>query len=263
MAEHGHDGFAERRPGDGPGAPREAQDPSACIIQGVPLFPLQNVVLFPGAVLPLHIFEQRYRAMAADALALKCSRTCAGPMDGRKLICMCRIRPGHDPMHDQPPLFDAACLGRIVHYEKLEDGRYNLLLQGIRRVRLARELPLGDGGDRKPYRRADLSPVACDKAFEIDVADTRERMKALCSRRPIHGTPVGRQLDRLFSSATPTVQLADILAFDLVEDIDQRQRLLEETDERRRVEHLWTLLDRQFPGTGSIPCGEGRFTCDA
>ncbi len=226
----------------------------------VPLFPLQSVALFPGAILPLHIFEQRYRAMAADALSLKCSRTCAGRMDGRKLICMCRIRPGYDPMQDQPPLFGVACLGQIVHYEKLGDGRYNILLQGLCRVRLGHEHPIGDGGDRKPYRRADLHPIHCSKAFEIDVADEREKMKALCCRPPIRGTPVGRQLERLFASSTPTVQLADVLAFDLVEDAEERQRLLEETDERRRVERLWSILDRQFPDPGSLLRHADRFS---
>lgn len=230
-----------------------------CVIPRVPLFPLMDVVLFPGAILPLHIFEQRYRAMAADALGLKCSRTCAGPMDGRKLICMCRIRPGHDPMDDQPPLFETACVGQVVHHEKLEDGRYNVLLQGLWRVRLGSEYPLGECGDRKPYRRADLHPIHCERAFEIDVADARQKARALCRRPPIEGTPVARQLEKLFCSEVPTVQLADVIAFDLVEDVEQRQRLLEETDERKRVGYLLSLLDRLFPEPGSTLCRQDRF----
>lgn len=229
------------------------------VIERAPLFPLLNVVLFPGAILPLHIFEQRYRAMAADALGLKCSRTCAGPMDGRKLICMCRIQPGHDPMDNQPPILDVGCLGQVVHHEKLADGRYNVLVQGLCRVKVGREYPLGEEGERKPYRRADVHPIACEKAFEIDVADARQKMKALCRRRPIEGTPVGRQLERLFSSEVPTVQLADVLAFDLVECINLRQQLLEETDERRRVEMLVGLLEKAFPEPGSLLSMADRF----
>lgn len=234
-----------------------------CILARVPLFPLLNVVLFPGAILPLHIFERRYRAMSADALGLKCSRTCAGPMDGRKLVCMCRIKPGHDPMNDQPPVFDVACVGHIVHHEKLADGRYNLLLQGLCRVKLGCEHPLGEAGDRKPYRRADLHPIASQKAFEIDVADARQKMKSLCRRPPIEGTPVGKQLERLFCSEVPTVQLGDVLTFDVIEDVEERQRLLEETDERRRVEHLVALLERQFPDPGSILAQGNRFDVNA
>ena len=280
MADVGHEGAAgDPRAGEQPAAKPAPGGPAAsaasgaaghqlatCVIERVPLFPLLNVVLFPGAVLPLHIFEQRYRAMTADALGLKCSRTCAGPMDGRKLVCMCRIKPGHDPMDDQPPLFDVACVGQIVHHEKLADGRYNCLLQGLCRVRLGREYPLGEGrGDqceRKPYRRADLRAIACERAFEIDVAEARQKMRSLCRRPPIAGTPVGRQLERLFCSETPTVQLADVLAFDLVEDADERQRLLEERDERRRVEQLVSLLDRQFPDPGSILSHKTRFDVD-
>lgn len=272
-----HGGSAQRPPGDvPPPAPvphsfplppehsaeahcqkQSPQDP--CVVPRVPLVPLLNVVLFPGAILPLHIFEQRYRAMVADALGLKCSRTCAGPMDGRKLICLCRIKPGHDPMDDQPPLFDVACMGQVVHHEKLGDGRYNVLLQGLCRVKLGHEYPLGEAGDRKPYRRADLHPMQCSKAFEIDVADAREKMKSLCRRPPIEGTSVGKQIARLFASEVPTVQLADVLAFDLVECIEQRQRLLEETEERRRVEHLLGLLEGLFPAPGSILAQGNRF----
>ncbi len=272
MAEDGHEASAGNRgPTDGPGgaassgtpgawkgATPASQDACACAASAVPLFPLLNVVLFPGAVLPLHIFEQRYRVMTADALGTKCAQR----PDGRRLICMCRIREGHDPMDDQPPIYEVGCVGQVIDHEKLGDGRYNILLQGLCRVRVGREYPLGEGHDRKPYRRADLHPVACDKAFEIDVADAREKMKSLCRRPPIAGTPVGRQLEKLFCSSMSTVQLADVLAFDVIEDIHERQRLLEETDERRRVEQLVALLDRQFPDAGAILSTKTRFDVD-
>ena len=272
MTEGGSDGFSTpfargqdpsaggQSPGQQPGLPGSC---GSDLIERVGLFPLANVVLFPGAVLPLHVFEQRYRAMTADALGLKCSRTCAGPMDGRKLICMCRIQPGHDPMHDQPPIFEVGCLGQIMDHEKLADGRYNLLIKGLCRVKVGREYPLGEEGERKPYRRADLHPIACGKAFEIDVADAREKMKTLCRRRPIEGTPVGKQLEKLLASEVPTVQLADVLAFDLVECIDLRQQLLEETDERRRVEQLVALMEKCFPEPGSLLAMGDRFDVSA
>src|SRR5690606_2082520 len=99
MAEDGHEASAGNRgPTDGPGgaassgtpgawkaATPASQDACACAASAVPLFPLLNVVLFPGAVLPLHIFEQRYRVMTADALGTKCAQR----PDGRRLICMC------------------------------------------------------------------------------------------------------------------------------------------------------------------------------
>ena len=232
-------------------------------VERVPLFPLLNVVLFPGAVLPLHIFENRYRAMTADALGLNLGLNAAKHADGRKLVCMCRIKPGHDPMDDQPPLFDVACVGRITHHEALPDGRCNLLLQGLRRVRLGREYPLGEAGhDRRPYRRADLHPLRCGKAFEIDVADARGRMTSLCSRPPILGTPVAKHLEKLIHSNATTVALADVIAFDLIECPDDRQRLLEQTDERRRVEQLIDLLARQFPDPASILPHGHRFDVD-
>ena len=223
----------------------------------VPLFPLPNVVLLPGAVLPLHVFEKRYRVMTADALGLE------GEEDGRGLICMCRIRPGHNPMDDQPAIFPTACVGRIVHHEQLADGRCNLLLLGLARVQVGAECLLGDcHDDAKPYRRADLQVLPCTRAYEIDLGEAREKMKSLCRRPPIAGTPVAHQLEKLFCGSTPTARLADVLAFDLLEDVDQRQQLLEELDERRRVELLARMLDEQFPDPASTACFDDRFADD-
>ena len=235
----------------------------AGVIRQVALFPLPNVVLFPGAVLPLHVFERRYRAMTSDVLTEAAS-------GGRPpLIGMCRVRPGHDPMDDQPALFEVACVGRIVHQEALPDGRFNFLLQGAHRVRVGREYPVGEdddereaGADVRPYRRADLHPMPSKKAFEIDLGTARERMKQLCRRPPIAGTPAGEHLEKLFAGPAPTAQLADVLAFDLLEDLDARQALLEELDERRRVEALAELLDGQFPDPGSLKSLSDRFNSD-
>src|SRR5450432_958575 len=86
----------------------------------VPLFPLPNVVLFPRAVLPLHIFEQRYKAMTAAALR------------GEKLIAMALLKPGWEKnYYSRPEIEPVVCVGRIVAQEKLGDGTYNFLLQGF------------------------------------------------------------------------------------------------------------------------------------
>src|SRR3954466_5571076 len=97
-------------------------------LSAVPLFPLPSVVLFPRAVLPLHIFEDRYRAMTADAL------------EGDRLIAMALLRPGWEKSYyGRPAIEPVVCVGRIVSHEKLADGKYNFLLQGLVRAVVVRE----------------------------------------------------------------------------------------------------------------------------
>ncbi len=88
------------------------------------IFPLAGALLFPRMHLPLHIFEPRYRAMVSDAMA----------RDRR--IGM--IQPKSEGEH--PPLFDIGCVGRIAEVEALDDGRYNIVLEGLSLFRVMREL---------------------------------------------------------------------------------------------------------------------------
>lgn len=104
--------------------------------QRISVFPLAGALLFPRALLPLHIFEPRYRAMIADALA----------RDRR--IGMIQPRGGGT----RPPLFQVGCLGRIAEVEALDDGRYNLVLEGLTRFRVVRELDAGT-----PFRQVEAS----------------------------------------------------------------------------------------------------------
>src|SRR5580658_9803631 len=88
-----------------------------------PLFPLPGLVHLPGAHLPLHIFEPRYRLMVKDAL------------EGARLIAMATILPGFEPEHDgSPPIEPWVGVGRIVGHQQLPDGRSNILLEGIARA---------------------------------------------------------------------------------------------------------------------------------
>ena len=89
----------------------------------IAIFPLPGALLFPRARLPLHIFEPRYRAMVADAMA------------GEQTIGMVQPRD-ETPV---PALFDVGCLGRITRCENLPDGRYNIVLTGLTRFRIASE----------------------------------------------------------------------------------------------------------------------------
>ena len=107
----------------------------------IPLFPLPGVVLMPGTMLPLHIFEPRYRAMVADALA------------GDRTIGMAMLQPGWETAEEPPGIYPIGGAGEIVESEELEDGRYNILLEGRFRYRVLDEAPAN------PYRVARVEEI--------------------------------------------------------------------------------------------------------
>jgi Lon protease-like protein len=105
----------------------------------IPVFPLPSVVLFPNVPLPLHIFEPRYREMVREAVA------------GHELIGMALLRGDWQPhYHENPDIFETGCAGRIVNVESLPDGKFNILLHGLREFRVRRHI-LGAS-----YRKAEV-----------------------------------------------------------------------------------------------------------
>ena len=108
----------------------------------LPIFALPGVVLLPGTLLPLHIFETRYRAMVADALA------------GDRTIGMALMKPGWESGGPNPDVFAVGGAGEIVESERLEDGRYNVVLSGAFRFRIVAETGV------VPYRRARVEEIA-------------------------------------------------------------------------------------------------------
>ena len=107
----------------------------------LPLFPLPGVVLLPGTLLPLHVFEPRYSAMVADALA------------GDRLIGMAMLKPGWENAAEPPPIYAVGGAGEIVESEDLEDGRFNIVLEGRFRYRILDEAAPG------PYRLARVEEI--------------------------------------------------------------------------------------------------------
>jgi len=106
----------------------------------IPIFALPNVVLFPGVPLPLHIFEPRYRDMVSDAVA------------GHEIIGMALLRGDWQRSYEErPPIFEIGCAGRLVNVEPLPDGRFNILLHGLREFTVHRHI------FEKSYRQAEVS----------------------------------------------------------------------------------------------------------
>jgi uncharacterized protein len=125
-----------------PVALQVAADATATLPAEIPLFPLPEVVLFPGVPRPLLIFEPRYREMVADALK------------GNRIIGMVLLRPGFEKDYEgRPPIYGIGCAGVIEDYEQLPDGRYGILLRGLTTFRVLSE------DQRKPYRLARVEAV--------------------------------------------------------------------------------------------------------
>jgi uncharacterized protein len=197
----------------------------------VSLFPLPNVVLFPRAVLPLHIFEERYKAMTAAALA------------GDRRIAIALLKPGWEKNYYQRPAIEPiVCVGNILESEKLPDGKYNLLLQGAVRARVLRELDAS-----KPYRRAELQELPEKQPMEIDLANERQRLAAIFGDGALANTPVGRQIRLILSSPMPTAHVADLVAFNFLDDVAMKQSLLAEPDPAERIRRILNAVETIGP----------------
>jgi len=120
----------------------------------LPVFPLAGALLFPRGQLPLHIFEPRYRAMVRDALA------------GDRLIGMIQPKDDGEP----PALFDVGCIGRITACDELDDGRFNLVLEGLSRFRVAREAHVDT-----LYRQVDADRGAFDEEDDGGILGIAQR----------------------------------------------------------------------------------------
>src|SRR5579863_8721437 len=152
-----------RQPDDthGPLGPSDAAALSA-----LPIFPLPNCVLLPGGLLPLHVFEPRYRELTRDCLA------------GHHLMGVARLRTGYQTQYQgRPPVFERCGVGRIICSEELPDGRFALLLRGVARVEIARELPA-----ERSYRRVEARLLEDHYADRAVLRDHRAKLIALCDR---------------------------------------------------------------------------------
>ncbi len=210
----------------------------------LPLFPLPNVVLFPNVFLPLHIFEPRYREMVADAL------------DSDRLIGMVLLRPGWEGAYDKrPPVYPIGCSGVITHVERLQDGRYNIVLRGLERFRI-----LSEDHDRA-YRRAVVEPVADRKL----TADDRTAIRTQRTRLESLLAPVLRHLQRESEKSVDPKVTAAMGDEDLVNALAQylelepleKQALLEHDCLRSRAESLCELLEMKImmartPGLSNV-----------
>jgi hypothetical protein len=177
-------------------------------LEDIPIFPLPRLVFFPGTALPLHLFEPRYQRMIED-----CLRQGGG-------LAVTMLEPGHEAEYDmQPPMKSVGCVGRVMVHEKLPDGRFNVVVQGLSRVRLeehpmagrpyrrGRAVPLDDEGTAEPTQRAAL--LSCASAVVVAVRRTHPEFT-------LHLDP------HLAASV-----LTDTVADGLVADANVRQRVLE------------------------------------
>lgn len=183
-------------------APAEKTAGAARLPSEIPIFPLEVTMLFPGVSRPLYVFEGRYRAMVADALK------------GDRIIGMATLRPGYEADYrGRPPVYDIGCAGVITDVEELSDGRFNIVLRGLVKFRVASE------DDSRPYRLARVEPVpeALDDAEKAALRSERERLEDLITKGGTSKVTPG----------TSDEELVNLVAQYLPLGLAERQRLLE------------------------------------
>ncbi|MFT3691889.1 MAG: LON peptidase substrate-binding domain-containing protein [Kofleriaceae bacterium] len=189
-------------------------------LASLPIFPLPNCVLLPGGLMPLHVFEPRYRELTRDCLA------------GDHYMGIARLRPGYEQSYyGKPPVFERFGVGKIICSEELPDGRFALLLRGVARVELQRELP----SDRA-YRRVSARLLGDAEHDRDDAYDHHRRLVMLCDRLAEVIEAGGPQLRELARSFDEPGMCADAIAAALVMDCDARQELLEAIDPMVRIQ---------------------------
>jgi len=200
----------------------------------IPVFPLTGSLLLPGTLLPLNVFEPRYRNMVADSL------------DGERHIGMIQPFvpqpdnwPALEPPPENPELYTVGCVGRLDRCEPQPDGRYEIVLRGICRFRIRRELPLQRG-----YRtvEADYTAFTADVSEPDALLDPSRLLAAVRAFGAAHGF----EFDLELLSSLPGISLLNGLAVALPFRPDEKQALLEAPGPAEREGLLLALMGMGF-----------------
>lgn len=200
----------------------------------VPIFPLPDVTFFPHTLLPLHVFEARYRAMVMDAL------------ERDRRLAIVRLRPGYEAAYaGKPAVHPVAGVGEIVSFERLATGRYNILVRGDARVRIESEVPSDTLYRIARARRLDdvESPGDAAHALARDVQDALTRIRTACATLLTALDRPADLLDTALAEGQPAGAIADRVAAAVLPDADLRQELLETLEVGARVTRVAGALE--------------------
>lgn len=193
----------------------------------VPLFPLATVVFFPNTLLPLHVFEPRYRQMVNDVLC------------GERIIGMILLKPGWEKSYyGNPEIYSVACMGRVISAEPVEEGRFNIVLFGLKRVKVLEIL------DDFPYRTARVGIL--EDITGINEHIYRERIKQFVSTW--NGMLGKEQESHKINIETelPIERLTDAIASSVISNVFEKQYLLEEPNVEKRAARILNYLETKF-----------------
>lgn len=195
----------------------------SAVIQ-IPIFPLPDVVLFPHTLLPLHIFEPRYRQMIRDCLA------------GDRRLAMTLLKPGWErDYYGRPPVHPIAGAGEIIQHEELPDGRFNILLRGTMRIGITTEVP-----SDKPYRLVRARPLP-DRHVMADpgsLTNRIERLKVFYLRILAEVQKGQSEVAKIFSGVRDPGIILDRMAGAVIADAEARQQIMEAVEVSTRLERV-------------------------
>jgi Lon protease-like protein len=190
----------------------------------VPVMPLPGAVLFPHALLPLYIFEPRYREMLEHAL------------HHHRMFSVTLIKPSCPDWQASEDFFHLATVGLIRACVGRGDGTSNLILQGLQRVRFA------DFKQQSPFPIAKIDIVQSHDEQTVETEALAEKVLELYSKLKRDGRRLPAKVDRYLSQLNDMEMLADLIASTFVNDPLRRQHLLEKSSLNQRLRLLITYL---------------------
>jgi Lon protease-like protein len=197
-----------------------------------PVMVLPGVVLFPKAVLPLRIFEPRYRAMLEYAL------------ENDRMFCVAQMKPGISDAVSEDEFFHTAGIGLIAASHTQADGTSNLMLHGLARVRFRGFV------QERPFRIARVAALVPAEGDSEEAEKLATELRRLCAKIRVNGVPLPHPFPEMLAKITDPEDLANAIAHGLIGDGFERQAILEEEDTAVRLRMIVRLIREQFPAEG-------------
>jgi Lon protease-like protein len=198
-------------------------------LKRLPVFPLPDVQLFPGAILPLHVFEPRYLELVDNVLER---------VDNS--IAIATLRPGYESEYQgRPPIYGIMGVGSVIAAERKTDGRWNLLVRGKLRARMVEEFP-----EKHAFREISVERF---EDTNLDLADPlEERLRSMINQLSDHSDGAREALQLILSQSNNGAELTNLLGAHACSDSALRRRMLEcpnvETRLRMACQHMGRVL---------------------